>query len=76
MKLTLTSSLAALAMIAGSMVAFGDDDTHARDIVALKGLHVRPAPFVASFTAYFIALHVTEALYMRRLFAGELRGSR
>jgi hypothetical protein len=40
MKLTLTSSLAALAMIAGSMVAFGDDDTHARDIVALKGLHV------------------------------------
>jgi hypothetical protein len=43
---------------------------------ALKGLNLRPAPFVVSFTAYFIALHVTEALYMRRLFAGELRGSR
>jgi hypothetical protein len=40
MKLTLTSSLAALAMIAGSVVAFADDDSHARDIVALKDLHV------------------------------------
>ena len=40
MKLALLSSLAAGAMIAGSMVAFADDDTHARDIVALKDLHV------------------------------------
>jgi hypothetical protein len=40
MKLTLTSRLAAVAMIAGSMAAFADDDSHARDIVALKDLHV------------------------------------
>ncbi len=31
---------------------------------------VRPVPFVLSFTAYFIALYLTEALLMRRLFAG------
>jgi len=31
---------------------------------------VRPAPFVASFTGYFVALYLTEALLMRRLFAG------
>jgi hypothetical protein len=30
---------------------------------------VRPVPFVASFTTYFIALHLTEALTMRRLFS-------
>jgi hypothetical protein len=31
---------------------------------------VRPVPFVVSFTGYFIALYSTEALLMRRLFAG------
>jgi len=31
---------------------------------------LRPMPFVVSFTAYFIALYLTEALLMRRLFAG------
>ncbi len=31
---------------------------------------VRPVPFVVSFTGYFIALYLTEALLMRRLFAG------
>jgi len=31
---------------------------------------VRPVPFVVSFTGYFIALYATEALLMRRLFAG------
>jgi hypothetical protein len=30
---------------------------------------VRPAPFVASFTGYFVALYLTEAMLMRRLFA-------
>jgi hypothetical protein len=38
----------------------------------LKGLSelpVRPVPFVVSFTAYFIALHLVEALSLRRLFA-------
>ena len=34
----------------------------------LRVLGVRPVPFVLSFTAYFIALHMIEALFMRRLF--------
>jgi len=34
----------------------------------LRVLGVRPVPFVLSFTIYFIALHMTEALFMRRLF--------
>ena len=37
--------------------------------VMLKIVEVRPVPFVLSFTAYFIALYLTEALLMRRLFA-------
>jgi len=35
----------------------------------LKVADLAPAPFVASFTSYFIALYVTEALLLRRLFA-------
>ena len=35
----------------------------------LRVLELRPLPFVVSFTGYFIALHVIEALFMRRLFA-------
>ena len=38
-------------------------------VVMLKVLPVRPIEFVVSFTSYFIALHVIEALCMRRLFA-------
>ena len=34
----------------------------------LRVIGLRPVPFVVSFTSYFIALHVTEALFMRRLF--------
>ena len=37
-------------------------------MLTVVGLH--PLPFVASFTVYFIALNLTEALLMRRLFAG------
>ena len=37
-------------------------------MVSVVGL--RPVPFVVSFTSYFIALYSTEALLMRRLFAG------
>lgn len=48
---------------AGKMVFFG-----AYVAVALLGLSLRPIPFVVSFTAYFIGLHVTEALCLRRLF--------
>ena len=40
MKLSLRTSLAAVAMIAGSVVAFADDDSRAADVVALKDLHV------------------------------------
>jgi hypothetical protein len=36
----------------------------------LKVVGVHPVPFVVSFTGYFIALYLTEALLMRRLFAG------
>jgi F0F1-type ATP synthase assembly protein I len=35
--------------------------------VMLKGLALRPVPFVASFTGYFITLHLMEALFLRRL---------
>jgi hypothetical protein len=37
-------------------------------VAMLRVLRVRPVPFVVSFTGYFIALHVTEALFLRRLF--------
>jgi hypothetical protein len=33
----------------------------------LRWLDLRPVPFVASFTAYFIALYAMEALFLRRL---------
>ena len=36
----------------------------------IKVVGVHPLPFVASFTGFFIALYLTEALLMRRLFAG------
>jgi hypothetical protein len=36
----------------------------------LRVVGVRPIPFVASFTAYFVALYLIEALSLRRLFAG------
>ena len=38
-------------------------------VVMLKAVPIQPVAFVVSFTVYFIALHVTEALCMRRLFA-------
>jgi hypothetical protein len=36
--------------------------------VMLKVVGLHPVPFVASFTGYFIALYLIEALLMRRLF--------
>lgn len=53
-------------MFAGKIVFFGAYVTF-----MLKVLSLRPVPFVASFTSCFIALHLMEALYLRRLFAGE-----
>jgi hypothetical protein len=38
----------------------------------LSVLPVRAVPFVVSFTAYFIGLHLAEALFLRTLF---LRGA-
>jgi hypothetical protein len=37
--------------------------------VMLSLLALRPMPFVASFTSYFIGLYLVEALYMRQLFS-------
>jgi hypothetical protein len=50
---------------AAKMLFFG---VYVALMVKIVGL--RPMPFVASFTGYFIALYLTEALLMRRLFAG------
>ena len=38
--------------------------------VMLAVVGLRSTPFIVSFTSYFIALYLTEALLMRRLFAG------
>ena len=40
-------------------------------VVMLRVLDLRPIPFVASFTCYFVVLHNLEALFMRRLFTSE-----
>lgn len=37
-------------------------------IVMLRTLGVRPQPFVASFTVFFIGLYGLEALFLKRLF--------
>ena len=59
------------AAFAGKMVFFGAYVALMLGVVAL-----RPAPFVGSFAGFFIALHVTEAFCLRRLFAGEMRAPR
>jgi uncharacterized membrane protein YdfJ with MMPL/SSD domain len=41
--------------------------------VMLLGLRFRPVPFVLSFTGYFIALYLMEALFLRRLFSERSR---
>ena len=37
--------------------------------VILKVLALRPMPFMLSFTGYYVALHVVEAVYLKRLLA-------
>ena len=44
--------------------------------VMLSWVSLRHIPFVVSFTASFIVLHLIEALGLRRLFAGDSRASR
>ena len=41
--------------------------------VMLRGLDLRPVPFVVSFAAYFIALYAMEAMFLRRLLMNDLR---
>jgi hypothetical protein len=41
--------------------------------VMLRGLDLRPIPFIVSFAAYFIALHTIEATFLRRLLMNDLR---
>jgi hypothetical protein len=60
-----------VAGFAGKLVFFG-----VYVAVMLKGLALQPVPFVASFTSYFIALHVMEAVALRRLFANGSREAR
>jgi hypothetical protein len=40
-------------------------------IVALAVLRVPAAPFAIAFTCYFVSLHLTEALLLKRLFVPE-----
>jgi uncharacterized membrane protein YdfJ with MMPL/SSD domain len=54
-----------VAAFAGKLVFFGVYVT-----IMLRVLTLRPLPFVVSFTTYFIALHLFEALCLQRLFAG------
>jgi hypothetical protein len=54
-----------MAGFVGKMVFFGS-----YVVIVLRGLSIRPIPFVVSFTAYFIGLYLVEALYLKRLFAG------
>jgi hypothetical protein len=55
---------------AGKMVLFG-----VHFWVVLGVLHVRPVPFALSFGTYFIALHMTEAVCLHRLFAERMRAA-
>ena len=43
--------------------------------VLLKAGGVQPLPFVVSFMSYFVALHAWEAIGLRRLQAGILKGN-
>ena len=43
-------------------------------VVMLRVVALRPVPFVASFTSYFIGLHMVEALLMQRLFKSAAAG--
>jgi hypothetical protein len=58
-----------IAAFGGKLLFFGAYVT-----VVLKVLAVRPLPFVISFTTYFIALHLGEALWLQRFFAGTTSG--
>ena len=48
---------------AGKLVFFG-----AYVVLVIGVLGVQPVPFAVSFTGYFVALHLVEALWLKRLF--------
>lgn len=54
---------AMIAAFAFKLVFFG-----AYVAVMIGLVHVRPGPFIASFTSYFVVLYGMEALFLRRLF--------
>jgi hypothetical protein len=56
-----------VAAFAAKLVFFGVYVT-----IMLTVLSLRSLPFVISFTTYFIALHLFEALCLQRLFAGNV----
>jgi hypothetical protein len=60
-----------IAAFGGKMVFFG-----LYVAIMLRMSSLRPVPFVVSFTGYFIALHLLEAFFLRRLFAGGMREPR
>jgi hypothetical protein len=60
-----------LTAFAAKMVWFG---AYVAFVIVAVG--IRPRPFVVSFTSYFIALHLAEAVCLQRLFAGRTPGSR
>jgi hypothetical protein len=39
-------------------------------VVMLRIVRLQPVPFAVSFSSYFIALHLVEAMFLKRLFAG------
>jgi hypothetical protein len=55
-----------LAAFGGKLIFFG-----AYVALMIRGVAVRPVPFVASFTGYFIGLLAIEALCLKRLLARE-----
>jgi hypothetical protein len=52
-----------ISAFAGKLVFFG-----AYVALAVGVIGVQPVPFALSFTGYFIALHLVEALWLKRLF--------
>jgi hypothetical protein len=52
-----------MSAFAGKLVFFG---AYVGMVIGVLG--AKPAPFAASLTGYFIALHLVEALWLKRLF--------
>lgn len=57
-----------MAAFVGKLVLFG-----AYFALVIGVFRVRPVPFAVSFASYFIALHMTEAICLQRLFAERMR---